>query len=291
MNTPPLRWSADTASAAHAPVELSYEANAAELAAHKRYAGVEDVTELHRAGEDFPLSGGRYRASGTLKASVVQASVVNLEPVPSSIQESFSVEYWPPEAIGEAQEDTPFDAELPEPLDGGRIPVGTLLSRDFRACARPLSPQSGRQVRLDSASRRGGAEPLRKARPPETGRSAGREVGMAVQSCAAPQYFDCQPRLIQYVLPLGSWLSPYVAARGLDFYKMGSPVTIALDAMGGDFGPSVVIPAAALSLIRHPDTHYIFFGREVRNPRVSVRAFAARRRQPDRAHRRCRIHE
>jgi glycerol-3-phosphate acyltransferase PlsX len=32
--------------------------------------------------------------------------------------------------------------------------------------------------------------------------------------------------------------------------------------MGGDFGPSVVIPAAALSLIRHPDTHYIFFGRE-----------------------------
>jgi phosphate acyltransferase len=32
--------------------------------------------------------------------------------------------------------------------------------------------------------------------------------------------------------------------------------------MGGDAGPSVVIPAAALSLIRHPDTHYIFFGRE-----------------------------
>jgi phosphate acyltransferase len=43
---------------------------------------------------------------------------------------------------------------------------------------------------------------------------------------------------------------------------MGSAVTIALDAMGGDYGPSVVIPAAALSLIRHPDTKYIFFGRE-----------------------------
>ena len=43
---------------------------------------------------------------------------------------------------------------------------------------------------------------------------------------------------------------------------MGSPVTIALDAMGGDFRPSVVIPAAALSLIRHPDTHYIIFGQE-----------------------------
>lgn len=43
---------------------------------------------------------------------------------------------------------------------------------------------------------------------------------------------------------------------------MGSPITIALDAMGGDFGPSIVIPAAALSLIRHPETRYIIFGRE-----------------------------
>jgi glycerol-3-phosphate acyltransferase PlsX len=43
---------------------------------------------------------------------------------------------------------------------------------------------------------------------------------------------------------------------------MGSPITIALDAMGGDFGPSVVVSAAALSLIRHPDTRYIIFGRE-----------------------------
>jgi phosphate acyltransferase len=43
---------------------------------------------------------------------------------------------------------------------------------------------------------------------------------------------------------------------------MGSPITIALDAMGGDFGPSVVIPGAALSLIRHPETRYIIFGQE-----------------------------
>jgi glycerol-3-phosphate acyltransferase PlsX len=41
---------------------------------------------------------------------------------------------------------------------------------------------------------------------------------------------------------------------------MVSPVTIALDAMGGDFGPGVVIPAAALSLIRHPDLRYIIYG-------------------------------
>src|SRR5215475_637077 len=41
---------------------------------------------------------------------------------------------------------------------------------------------------------------------------------------------------------------------------MASKVRIAVDAMGGDFGPSVVIPGAALSLRRHPDTEFLLFG-------------------------------
>lgn len=32
--------------------------------------------------------------------------------------------------------------------------------------------------------------------------------------------------------------------------------------MGGDFGPSVVIPGAARALERHPDTRYVIFGRQ-----------------------------
>ena len=41
---------------------------------------------------------------------------------------------------------------------------------------------------------------------------------------------------------------------------MPQKVRIALDAMGGDHGPSVVIPGADLSLTRHPDTEFILFG-------------------------------
>jgi glycerol-3-phosphate acyltransferase PlsX len=41
---------------------------------------------------------------------------------------------------------------------------------------------------------------------------------------------------------------------------MGSPVTIALDAMGGDHGPSVVIPAAAITAIRHPEARFLLVG-------------------------------
>jgi len=38
--------------------------------------------------------------------------------------------------------------------------------------------------------------------------------------------------------------------------------TIALDAMGGDFGPDVVIPGAAISLTRQPNLSFIAFGNQ-----------------------------
>jgi glycerol-3-phosphate acyltransferase PlsX len=45
---------------------------------------------------------------------------------------------------------------------------------------------------------------------------------------------------------------------------MGEQVTIALDAKGGDHGPSVVIPAAAIALIRHPGARFILVGDRAR---------------------------
>src|SRR3954467_2033910 len=41
---------------------------------------------------------------------------------------------------------------------------------------------------------------------------------------------------------------------------MPQKIRIALDAMGGDIGASVVIPGAAISLRRHPDSEYLLFG-------------------------------
>jgi phosphate acyltransferase len=43
---------------------------------------------------------------------------------------------------------------------------------------------------------------------------------------------------------------------------MPKPVRIALDAMGGDHGPSVVVPGAAIALERHPDCEIILVGDE-----------------------------
>ena len=41
---------------------------------------------------------------------------------------------------------------------------------------------------------------------------------------------------------------------------MPHKVRIALDAMGGDHGPSVVVPGAQIALDRHPDSEFILFG-------------------------------
>lgn len=45
---------------------------------------------------------------------------------------------------------------------------------------------------------------------------------------------------------------------------MAQPRTIALDAMGGDYGPEVVVPGAAISAERHPALTFILFGDEAR---------------------------
>ena len=60
---------------------------------------------------------------------------------------------------------------------------------------------------------------------------------------------------------------------------MTRPRTISLDAMGGDGGPGVVVPGAALALERHPELRFVFFGARARieaelaaHPELSARA-------------------
>src|ERR1700688_753360 len=53
---------------------------------------------------------------------------------------------------------------------------------------------------------------------------------------------------------------------------MPHKVRIALDAMGGDHGASVVVPGAEVSLARHPDIEFVLFGdRAVVEPLIACR--------------------
>jgi glycerol-3-phosphate acyltransferase PlsX len=59
---------------------------------------------------------------------------------------------------------------------------------------------------------------------------------------------------------------------------MAAPRTISLDAMGGDEGPAVVVPGAAIALDRHPDVSFLLFGDEARvAPQLAQHPALARR--------------
>src|SRR5215475_1137273 len=52
---------------------------------------------------------------------------------------------------------------------------------------------------------------------------------------------------------------------------MPAPRTISLDAMGGDAGPAVVVPGAAIALDRHPGLRFLLFGDAARiNPHLEA---------------------
>src|SRR6201989_776048 len=54
--------------------------------------------------------------------------------------------------------------------------------------------------------------------------------------------------------------SASAARNQVSWTFMPQKVRIALDAMGGDLGASVVVPGAAISLARHPDTEFLLVG-------------------------------
>ena len=61
---------------------------------------------------------------------------------------------------------------------------------------------------------------------------------------------------------------------------MASDIRIALDAMGGDSGPSVVVPGAAMALERRPDLRFLFYGDEnAVAPLIAARPRLAERSQ------------
>src|SRR5437762_693962 len=71
-------------------------------------------------------------------------------------------------------------------------------------------------------------------------------------------YFDAQPPA---ATPVSSAVRRFeIAKEEISRTFMPQKVRIALDAMGGDVGASVVIPGAAISLTRHPDSEFLLFG-------------------------------
>jgi uncharacterized metal-binding protein YceD (DUF177 family) len=91
------------------------------------------------------LAGGLVRLSAALRADVVQACVVTLEPVPSRIEEDFSLLYG---AADEAREIVlDGEDETVEPLAGNRIDIGEAVAQQLSLALDPFPRVEG--ARLD----------------------------------------------------------------------------------------------------------------------------------------------
>jgi len=136
----PIEFSRPVATAKLSATPSTYriQANEAERAALARRFGLvsldrlEAEVELRRAGGDFHLS-------ATLSATLVQSCVVTLEPVPATIEESFTLCYRP--GIDEDEADrlaleNPEDVII-EPLMGEAIDIGEAVAQQLSVAMDP----------------------------------------------------------------------------------------------------------------------------------------------------------
>jgi hypothetical protein len=144
MTAPPLQWSIDTKAVSHGnPAAFAFEASGAERDALKVYAGIEDLASFQSEVRVTTAGSGRFRVTGVLRSSLVQSSVIDLEAVRTRIEEKFAVEYWPAEDIPDAAADGSADADPPEALVLGRIPIGELLCEHFLVAIDPYPRNEG----------------------------------------------------------------------------------------------------------------------------------------------------
>lgn len=126
-------------------------ADAAELQSLKQEFDLLDLTSFEA---DLTIAAwGQHgvKVDGRLKADVVQACVVTLQPVPSHMDHRFSLSFLPadviaadPKTVAEAEVIVVYDEEdPPEPLEGGVIDLGALLTEQFALALDPYPRAPG----------------------------------------------------------------------------------------------------------------------------------------------------
>jgi len=109
----------------------------------------------------LPLRSGIYRLTGNIKADVVQACVVTLEPVASKIDEPLNVELRPTDMMPEGEQDVEEMSilETPdfEPIEDDEIDLGLLVLEHFSTAINPYPRAPGVELEIVEA---GDTKPL-----------------------------------------------------------------------------------------------------------------------------------
>lgn len=131
-----------------AGVTLEIVADAKECEALAQRFGVLAVTELTADVAVHVERGGTWRVEGRVRATVVQACGITLDPVEQRIDEEFTLRFSSePEEMDRDTGELIVDIEAAEPLDGDSIDLGEIVADQFGVAIDPFPRKPG--ARLD----------------------------------------------------------------------------------------------------------------------------------------------
>jgi uncharacterized metal-binding protein YceD (DUF177 family) len=135
----------------HGHRRLKFEATPGECAAIARRLDLLALRSLQAEGSVRAGAGGRWTLSARLRADVVQACVVTLEPVSATVEDSFEIAFAPMEEREDDEVDlTDADVE-PLPADGS-LDVGEIVTQQLSLALDPFprAPDAGPGDRIES---------------------------------------------------------------------------------------------------------------------------------------------
>jgi hypothetical protein len=149
----PLGWSVNVVDVPAGGLAWRHEATADECVAVQEALGIRAISALTARGRVDAQAGGRYRFTGEIAASLIQACVVSLEDVPEQVVEPFVVEFRPAEEAMLAETEVDFEAEADiEPIERGRMAVGRVIYETLAAGLDPYPRAAGSSLEVASAA-------------------------------------------------------------------------------------------------------------------------------------------
>jgi uncharacterized metal-binding protein YceD (DUF177 family) len=118
-------------------LEIDVTANETERAALVRRFELLELPALKAEVTVQPGLGGVWSVAGRLRAEVVQACVVTLDPVPQSIDETFDLR------LAAGARASAADPDAPEPLEGDTIDVGAIVADHLSLALDPFPRAAG----------------------------------------------------------------------------------------------------------------------------------------------------
>ncbi|BCP53362.1 metal-binding protein [Kaistia sp. 32K] len=162
-----LTRSFDVSHLGNVPQNQHVVAGAAERLAIQREFDLLDLTSFAADLVVAPWGQHGVKIDGRLRADLVQACVITLQPVPSHMDHRFSLSFLPadaiaadPKTVAEAEVIVVYDEEdPPEPLEDNTIDFGAILTEQFALALDPYP-------RAPGATLSGGEEPVDNADSP-----------------------------------------------------------------------------------------------------------------------------